>query len=185
MPRSVAGVAVVSVAGADARADARAGAHVVPIEIRRFGVGHRRPEGPVGSVGLSGQVIHSDARGLISELAFARGARIEPHANPNTTWFIVIEGGGWVGVGDERARVAAGEAVLWPADITHAAWTEHSEMRAFVVEFAGADDQVVLDGRALALATGADGGVGAAPADGSLAEDGHAAPRDHASGEPA
>ncbi len=51
--------------------------------------------------------------------------------------------------------MAAGEAVLWPADITHAAWTEHSEMRAFVVEFAGADDRVVLDGRALALAAGA------------------------------
>ena len=93
----------------------------------------------------------------MSELAFTRDARIEPHANPNTTWFIVIEGGGWVGVGDERARVAAGEAVLWPADITHAAWTEHSEMRAFVVEFAGADDQVVLDGQALALAAEASG----------------------------
>ena len=112
----------------------------MPIEIRRFGVGHRRPDGPPGSIGLTGQVIHSDARGVVTELAFARGARIEPHANPNTTWFIVIEGGGWVGVGDERARVAAGEAVLWPADIPHAAWTEHSEMRAFVVEFAGADD---------------------------------------------
>ena len=98
----------------------------------------------------------------MSELAFSRDARIEPHANPNTTWFIVIEGGGWVGVGDERARVAAGEAVLWPADITHAAWTEHSEMRAFVVEFAGADDQVVLDGQALALAAEASA-VGRSP----------------------
>ena len=47
--------------------------------------------------GSSGQVIHSDGRGMISELAFARGARIEPHSNPNTTWFVVIEGGGWVG----------------------------------------------------------------------------------------
>ena len=51
----------------------------------------------------------------ITELAFARGGRIEPHSNPNTTWFIVIEGGGWSLVGDERLRVAAGEAVLWPA----------------------------------------------------------------------
>ena len=158
----------------------------MPIEIRRFGVGHRRPDGPVGSVGLSGQVIHSDARGVLSELAFARGARIEPHANPNTTWFVVIEGGGWVGVGDERARVAAGEAVLWPADITHAAWTEHSEMRAFVVEFAGADDQVVLDGRALALAAGDPSGtIHATPADGALADDGRPAIHDHTSGEPA
>ena len=27
----------------------------MPIEIRRFGVGHRRPDGPIGSVGLTGQ----------------------------------------------------------------------------------------------------------------------------------
>jgi quercetin dioxygenase-like cupin family protein len=120
----------------------------MPIEIRRFGVGHRRPDGPIGSHGLTGQVIHSDARGVVSELAFSRDARIEPHANPNTTWFVVIEGGGWVGVGDERTRVAAGEAVLWPADITHAAWTEHSEMRAFIVEFTGADDTDTVEGRA-------------------------------------
>ena len=145
----------------------------MPIEIRRFGVGHRRPDGPIGSQGLTGQVIHSDGRGVVSELAFSRDARIEPHANPNTTWFIVIEGGGWVGVGDERARVAAGEAVLWPADVTHAAWTEHSEMRAFVVEFAGADDQVVLDGQALALAAEAPERPGRAAATASLADDGH------------
>jgi quercetin dioxygenase-like cupin family protein len=126
----------------------------MPIEIRRFGVGHRRPEGPIGTVGLTGQPIHSDGRGTLAELAFARGARIEPHTNPNTTWFVVIEGGGWVGVGEERSRVAAGEAVLWPADVPHAAWTEHSEMRAFVVEFSGADDSAVLAGRALELEPG-------------------------------
>jgi quercetin dioxygenase-like cupin family protein len=124
----------------------------LPIEIRRFGVGHRRPDGPAGSIGLTGQVIHSDGRGTISELAFARGARIEPHANPNTTWFLVVEGGGWVGVGDERTRIAAGEAALWPADLIHSAWTEHSEMRAFVVELAGADDSGTLLGRARELA---------------------------------
>ena len=111
----------------------------MPIEVLRFGVGHRRPDGPPGTTGITGRVIHSDERGLVSELAFARGARIEPHSNPNTTYFIVIEGGGWAAVGDERVRVAAGEAVVWPPDIDHAAWTEHSEMRAFVVEFAGWD----------------------------------------------
>jgi len=137
----------------------------MPIEIRRFGVGHRRPDGPRGSIGLTGQVLHTDGRGIIAELAFARNARIEPHASPNTTWLIVIEGGGWVGVGDELTRVAAGEAVLWPADIPHAAWTEHSEMRAFVVEFADADDAAmrgVVEGRARELPAGtASRGVGA------------------------
>jgi len=120
----------------------------VPIEIRRFGVGHRRAVGPSGSIGLTGQVLHSDGRATISELALARDARIEPHSSPNTTWFIVVEGGGWVGVDDEWTRIAAGEAALWPADLTHTAWTEHSEMRAIVVELAGADDRDTVVGRA-------------------------------------
>jgi quercetin dioxygenase-like cupin family protein len=155
------------------------------IEIRRFGVGHRRPDGPPGTVGLAGQVIHSDGRGVISELAFARGARIEPHTNPNTTWFIVIEGGGWVGVGEERARVAAGEAVLWPADEPHAAWTEHSEMRAFVVEFTGADDSEIVGvvDRVRALTAGGAGSI--ERGEGALAEREFRGSGDPSSGEPA
>jgi len=132
------------------------------MKIRRFGVGNRRPEGPPGSTGVEGQVIHSDARGVIAELAFARGGRIEPHQNPNTTWFIVIEGGGYVLVGEEERRVAAGEAVLWPAGIPHGARTEFGPMRAFAVEFAGSDDshlRVILDGIAKRLGPGEAGAV--------------------------
>lgn len=130
----------------------------MPIEIRRFGVGQRRPDGPPGTIGVTGQVVHSDARGMISELAFAPNGRIDLHTNPNTTWFIVIEGGGWVIVGGERARIAAGEAALWPPDVPHGAWADRGHMRAFVVEFAGADDATfrgILEGRvAGALAAG-------------------------------
>jgi hypothetical protein len=104
----------------------------------------------------------------------------------------VIEGGGWVGVGDERTRVAAGEAVLWPADIPHAAWTEHSQMRAVVVEFGGADDSTaagVLTGTARAVATVARGDTDSGAIDrgeGALAER-PTAPglRDEDAGEPA
>jgi len=144
----------------------------MPIEIRRFGVGHRRPEGPPGTHGLTGQVIHSDGRGVVAELAFSRGGAITPHDNPNTTWFCVIEGGGWVLVGDERRRVTAGEAVLWPADVVHGAWTDHLEMRAIVIEFAGADDAAalasVVEGAARRLEAGAAGSV--ARGEGRLAE---------------
>jgi quercetin dioxygenase-like cupin family protein len=158
----------------------------VSIEIRRFGVGYRRPHGPAGTIGVSGQVIHSDARGQVAELAFARGARIEPHSNPNTTWMVVIEGGGWVGVGDERTRVAAGEAILFPADVPHAAWTEHSEMRALMIEFGGADDAAIrgiLDGRARELGPGE---PPAEPGVGGLAPDAAGSPRPEADeGEPA
>jgi quercetin dioxygenase-like cupin family protein len=143
----------------------------MPIEVRRFGVGHRRPEGPPGTHGLTGQVIHSDGRGNIAELAFSRGGAIAPHDNPNTTWFVVIEGGGWVLVGEERRRVAAGEAVVWPANVTHAAWTEHGEMRAIVVEFGGADDAAalaIIEGAARRLEAGESGE--AARGEGRLAE---------------
>lgn len=157
----------------------------MPIEVRRFGVGHRRPDGPPGTVGIEGQVIQGGTNGIIAELAFGRRARIIPHTNPNTTYFIVIEGGGWVGVGDERTRIAAGEAVLWPADEPHAAWTEHSEMRAFVVEFAGADDadvRGILEGRAAESTAGLGAPIG--PASGGLVT--ARAPRpDPDAGEPA
>jgi quercetin dioxygenase-like cupin family protein len=110
----------------------------MPIEIRRFGVGHRRPEGPPGTVDLEGRVIHSDPAGVIAELAFRRRSVLAPHMNPSTTYFIVIEGGGWVQVGDERTRVQAGDAVVWPAGVDHGAWTDGTQMRAIVVEFASA-----------------------------------------------
>ena len=127
------------------------------MEIRRFGVGHRRPDGPDGTTGVASQVIHADARGLVAELAFARRATMDPHSSPNSAWLVIVEGGGWVQVENERARVAAGEAVLWPAGVERAAWTELSEMRAFLVEFAGVDDAAVrgiLEGRALELTAG-------------------------------
>jgi quercetin dioxygenase-like cupin family protein len=105
------------------------------VEIRRFGVGHRRSEGPAGTRGVEGQAIHADERGVISELAFRPRATMAPHSNPNLTYFLVLEGGGFVQVGEERARVAAGEAVVWPPDVVHAAWTEETTMRALAVEF--------------------------------------------------
>jgi quercetin dioxygenase-like cupin family protein len=130
----------------------------VPIDVRRFGVGHRRPDGPAGTTGIAGQVIESGPTGVISELAFERRARITPHTNPNWTYFIVIEGGGWVGVGNERTRVVAGEAVVWPPDVLHAAWTDGSPMRAIVVELATPPEQLgpgVIEGAVKAIGPGA------------------------------
>ena len=156
----------------------------MPIEVRRFGVGHRRPDGPPGSEGLTGQVIHSDGRGIVSELAFSRGGRIEPHSNPNTTYFIVIEGGGWTLVGDERIRVAAGEAIVWPPNVVHAAWTDYSHMRALVVEFGGTDDAVadgILEGAALELPPGT---APVSPGEGRLVPPDRPLPHDRSEGEP-
>ena len=132
------------------------------MEIRRFGVGNRRAEGPPGTTGVQGQVIHSDARGVITELAFAKGGSIPVHDNPNSAWFIVIEGGGYALVGEEERRVAAGEAVFWPAGLVHGARTVYGPMRAIVVELAGADDahlRSVLEGVARRIGPGEEGNV--------------------------
>jgi quercetin dioxygenase-like cupin family protein len=156
----------------------------MPIEIRRFGVGHRRPDGPPGTTGVTGQVIHSDARGIISELAFRPNGRLEPHSNPNTTWFVVIEGGGWVVVDSESIRVAAGEAVLWPPGVPHGAWADHGHMRAFVIEFAGVDDALIrgiFEGRSPALG---EGETVVTRGEGTLTGPEHLPPPDPTAGEP-
>jgi quercetin dioxygenase-like cupin family protein len=160
------------------------------VEIRRFGIGHRRHEGPPGTHGLDGQSIHADHRGAIAELAFRPNAAMAPHSNPNLTYFVVIEGGGFVQVGDERARVAAGEAVVWPPDVVHAAWTEHTPMRALVVEFAVGDaGPLLIEAGAVELAVGsalelvvepeADPAGPAVPAEGGLSSEPGARPHDH------
>lgn len=106
------------------------------MEIRRFGIGHRRSDGPPGTRGVEATPVHVDDRGVVAELALKPHAAIAPHSNPNLAYLLVIEGGGFVQVGDERARVTAGEAVVWPPDVVRSAWTELTPMRAIVVEFA-------------------------------------------------
>jgi len=125
------------------------------VEIRRFGPGQRRPEGPPGTRGVSGALLMSDDRGVVTEVAFGPYAMITPHSNEtNTALFIVISGGGFVQVGEERARVNHGEAVLWPPGIPHGAYTDGTEMRAIIVELVGDEARRVVDA---AAAPGTDG----------------------------
>ena len=147
------------------------------MEVTRFGPGNRREVAPPGSKGVTGQVIFSDDRARVSELAFQRYAMVSPHSNPNTALFVVISGGGFVQVGGERSRVNHGEAVLWPPDVLHGAYTDGSEMRAIVVELAEDGAGRLLEGRAVPVAaaepdaTGAEAGSGTAQrAQGALAE---------------
>jgi quercetin dioxygenase-like cupin family protein len=91
-------------------------------------------------------VIYRDDRTVVTELAFQRYAIITPHANAtNTSLFIVISGGGFVQVGDERSRVNHGEAVVWPPGSIHGAYTDGTEMRAIIVELVGETDEDAED----------------------------------------
>jgi quercetin dioxygenase-like cupin family protein len=136
------------------------------VEIRRFGIGHRQHDGPPGTHGVEATPVHVDDRGVVAELALKPNAGIAPQSNPNLSYLLVIEGGGFVQVGEERARVAAGEAVVWPPNVVHAAWTELTPMRAIVVEFApaeaGAEPARLSEGGAAELTT-ADGGLAPEP----------------------
>jgi len=138
---------------------------------------------------VTGQVIHHDGRGTIAELAFSARAMMAPHTNPNTTYFVVVSGGGFVQVADERARVGHGEAVLWPAGEVHGAWTEGTEMRALVVEFSGGAPELeggLPEGPPHGPARGSEGSDPVERGRGSLAEPSLPAPtdRDESSGEP-
>lgn len=153
------------------------------MEIHHFGPGHRRAEGTPGSRGVGEAAIWDDPRVNVAELAFARRALVAPHTSMGTALFVVVSGGGWVQVGDERVRIGHGEAVLWPAGVPHGAWTDGSEMRAIVVEVPvtppGAG--TVIDAVARAVGPGVD----VTPGRGSLRErpvrrDDH----DEAEGEP-
>jgi quercetin dioxygenase-like cupin family protein len=149
------------------------------MEIRRFGIGHRRKDGPPGTHGVEGTPVHADPRGVVAELALKANAAVAPHSNPNLAYFLVIEGGGFVQVGDERARVSAGDAVVWPPDVVHAAWTELTPMRAIIVEFAPESGPGELLNLEAGTITRADADRG----DGELASTPPAVPPNHASSE--
>lgn len=104
------------------------------MEILRFGPGFRRTESPAGAQGLAEQLIWSDTRARVTELAFSRRAMIPPQTSPDMGLFIVVAGGGWVQVGEDRAAINHGEAVEWPPSVAHGAWTDGSSMRVILVE---------------------------------------------------
>lgn len=104
------------------------------MEILRFGPGSRRPHAGAGSQGLALQIIWGDPRARVTELAFSRHGLMAPQTSPGHGLLIVVSGGGWVQIGDERAAINHGEAVEWPPGVAHGAWTDGSPMRAILVE---------------------------------------------------
>lgn len=118
------------------------------MDVLRFGPGFRRSRPREGTQGVADQTIWSDPRARITELAFSRRALIAPQTSPDLGLFIVVAGGGWVQVGDERTTIDHGEAVEWPPGVVHGAWTEGSTMRAILVEV----PDVALEGAAARMA---------------------------------
>ena len=150
------------------------------MEILRFGPGFRRSRPREGTQGVGDQTIWSDPRARITELAFSSRALIAPQTSPDLGLFIVVAGGGWVQIGDERTSIDHGEAVEFPPGVTHGAWTDGSTMRAILVEV----PDVAVEGSAARLAAAPEV-THLTPARGRLAEQ-ELRPEDHepAEGEP-
>ena len=104
------------------------------MEVLRFGPGFRRAQRTTGAHGLAEQTIWSGARARVTELAFGPRAVLPPESSPQQGLFIVVSGGGWVQVGEERAALNHGEAVEWPPLVAHGAWTDGTHMRAILIE---------------------------------------------------
>ena len=104
------------------------------MDVLRFGPGFRRSRPREGTQGVADQTIWSDPRARITELAFSSRAFIAPQTSPDLGLFIVVAGGGWVQIGEERTSIDHGEAVELPPGVAHGAWTDGSTMRAILVE---------------------------------------------------
>lgn len=164
------------------------------MEVLRFGPGHRREPPLGGGRGVAEQAIWDDQGVRVTELAFGPRAVLAPRSSPRQGLFVIVAGGGWVQVGEERTAVNHGEAVVWPPHVAHGAWTDGSHMRALLIEVSeGAHGAgLVHEGTATTVARDLAAGHAASaesgavsPARGRLAEPpGRPEEHDSAEGEP-
>lgn len=86
---------------------------------------------------LDGLPIVLDRPLLVAALYFEPHAQMDEHSAEQPILFLVVGGGGFVRLGGpdgETRLVSAGDAVLWPAGVDHAVWTEDEALQAIVVE---------------------------------------------------
>ncbi len=85
---------------------------------------------------VNGLPFELDAPVQIEAMYFEPRARLDEHSAPHTIVFLVMEGNGFVRLGGpdgETRAVTAGDAVLWPADVDHTAWTDGEPLSAIVI----------------------------------------------------
>ena len=87
-----------------------------------------------GCVGVEGRVLVNEPTFFFSMLRFDANGTIHEHPGPNDTYVACLEGEGWTSVGDEQARIRAGQFVFWPRDVSHRLWTEDTTMTTLMYE---------------------------------------------------
>jgi len=66
------------------------------------------------------KTIIKESTGTITLFAFDKGQELSPHTAPFDALVQMMEGKATITVGGERAEMEAGEAIVLPANITHA-----------------------------------------------------------------
>jgi len=66
------------------------------------------------------KTIIKESTGTITLFAFDKGQELSPHAAPFDALVQMMEGKATITVGGERAEMESGEAIILPANITHA-----------------------------------------------------------------
>lgn len=66
------------------------------------------------------KTIIKEPTGTITLFAFEKGQGLSPHTAPFDALVQVVEGKATITVGDESAELGTGEAIILPANITHA-----------------------------------------------------------------
>jgi quercetin dioxygenase-like cupin family protein len=72
----------------------------------------------------------------VEAMYFEPHARMDEHSAPNDILFLVTSGSGKLRLGGARGEtreVAPGDAVIWPAGVDHAVWTEEQTLTAIVI----------------------------------------------------
>jgi quercetin dioxygenase-like cupin family protein len=87
-----------------------------------------------GCHNVSCAMIANQADGIVVCLYFEPHGTIDEHRAPKSILFTVVSGRGFVKVGDEVSPMGAGQAVEWPAGVSHLAWTENEAMTAILVD---------------------------------------------------
>lgn len=83
-----------------------------------------------------GKPLSTDTNNLIVVMYFDEYGEIHEHSAPENILFMVIKGSGYVRIGGtegETKALTAGDAVMWPANELHKAWTEGQALQAVVV----------------------------------------------------
>ncbi len=105
------------------------------MDIRHWGPGHCRSELLPNCINVRGGAFFNDGQVNVAELAFEPGGEIWEHRALYPILFVVIVGEGFVRVDGQETAVHVGDAVVWPPNVLHKAWTTDKGMTALAFEY--------------------------------------------------